>query len=88
MTNAQLYLAIGVPSILVLLGILLNFFQYNSLRTEIRSEINGLRNEFANDIGGLRAEMMSIRAELRADISLLTGKVIELVDRLSKLETR
>ncbi|HEY0797356.1 MAG TPA: hypothetical protein VGD64_16405 [Acidisarcina sp.] len=77
MTNAQLYLAVGVPSILVLLGILLNFFQYNSLRTEIRTEINGLR-----------AEMISILTELRADINLLTGKVIELVDRLSRLEAR
>lgn len=36
----------------------------------------------------LRTDIDAFRKELHADINLLTGKVIELVDRLSKLEAK
>ena len=37
MTNAQLYLTIGIPTIAVLTGILLKGFLYSSLSTRISS---------------------------------------------------
>ena len=76
MTNVQFYIAMAMPTFAVLVGILVNLVQISGLR----GEIGGVRGE----IGGLRAEFIS----LRAGQDMLTGKVIELVDRISRLEAR
>ncbi len=76
MTNSQLYLSMAVPTLAVLVGILVNLVQ-----------ISGVRGE----MGSIRGEMGSIRGEiasLRAGQDMLTGKIIELVDRISRLETK
>ena len=51
------------------------------IRQEIRQEIGGLRSD-------LKQEIHSTRLDLRGRMELLTGKVIELTDRVSHLEAR
>jgi hypothetical protein len=67
MTNAQLYLAVGLPITSVLTALVVSLAQ-----------ISGIKS----DIADLGAEMRDIRAELReigSDIKLLTGKVYEMM---------
>ena len=49
-------LSVGIPTIAVLVGILLNNRQIDALRSEMRSEINSLRSEFNS-----RFETLNIR---------------------------
>jgi hypothetical protein len=97
MTNVQFYIAMAMPTFAVLVGILVNLVQISGLRGEIdgvRGEIDGVRGEIGGvrgEIGGVRGEIGGLRAEfnsLRAGQDMLTGKVIELVDRISRLEAR
>lgn len=59
MTNAQLYLAYIIPTVLVLIGTLMNRSDNQSLRTELRSEIVNLRTELRSDNQALRGEMVT-----------------------------
>lgn len=45
MTNQQLYLAVGIPSLLVLLTWLANFVQISNLRTEMATELRAIRSD-------------------------------------------
>jgi len=65
--------------------------EINGLRGEfngLRSEFNGLRSEIKGDINSLRVELKGEINTLRSGLDLLTGKVIELVDRVSRLEAK
>jgi hypothetical protein len=73
MTNQQLYLAIGIPSFLVLLSWITTFIQNNRLDTKIES----LRTEMA----------MELRA-VRSDINTITKMYGEHGERIAKLEAR
>jgi CHASE3 domain sensor protein len=67
MTNAQLYLGVGLPIIAMLTALVVSLAQ-----------ISGIKG----DIADLRGEMRDIRAELReirSDIKLLIGKVYEMM---------
>jgi hypothetical protein len=91
MTDTQLYLAMAMPTSAALLGILVNLVQISGIRAEVaglKAEINGLRGEFRGEINSLRAEVKGEINSLRAGLELLTGKVIELVDRVSRLEAK
>jgi hypothetical protein len=97
MSNSQLYLSIGVPTFAVLASFLVNLFQISGVRGEmgsVRGEMGSLRGEMSSmrgEMGSLRGEMGSVRgdiASLRAGQDMLTGKIIELVDRISRLETK
>lgn len=77
MTNLQLLFAAGFPTIAVLIGILLN-----------RSDANGIRSELAAVRGDLSGRIDGVRNDLSGRIDMLTGKVIELMDRVSHLEAR
>ena len=67
MTNVQLYFSVGVPSFLVLVGILVNLFTASGLRTEmgtLRTELHGemvsLRNLVHTDQVALHERMARI----------------------------
>jgi hypothetical protein len=66
MNNFQLLFAAGFPTLMVLVGILLN----------------------RQDAMAIRAEIHLTRSDLSGRIELLTGKVIELTDRVSHLVAR
>ncbi|HVW79071.1 MAG TPA: hypothetical protein VHB45_15760 [Alloacidobacterium sp.] len=77
MTNTQLFFAAGMPTLAVLIGILVNRMDVSSLRTELHA-----------GMASLRTEISQLRTEFNGRIDLLTGKVIELTDRVSHLEAR
>ena len=73
MTNVQLYLATGVPIIAILVSMSLSMLQISGLREDMRE----MRGEIRGDIRALRAELTT-----------LTGKVIEIDNRLTRIEER
>jgi hypothetical protein len=73
MTNTQLFLSIGIPTLAIILASLRNDQEFNALRDEfksLRGDFRGLRNEFQ----ALRNEFSILRSDLRADIRILTDQ--------------
>jgi hypothetical protein len=64
MTNLQLYIAIGLPTIAVLASLTISLMQISSIREELRENMRELRSDIR---------------EIRGDIKLLTGKVYEMM---------
>jgi hypothetical protein len=77
MTNVQLYITIGIPTLAVLIGILLNGFLYNAINTGLNSRM-----------GILESRMLSLETTMTACFDLLMGKLMEMDSRLSVLEDR
>ncbi len=77
-----------VPTLLILIGILLNRSDYHSLRNEFRSEFNGLRGEF----NGLRGEFTSLRTEVTAQIDAVKSAghadALEIMRQMTALHER
>ena len=93
-TDVQLYLAIGIPTFAVLIGILTNAVYYNSLNarlTGIDARLNSLDARINNLEARFDARFASIddrfnRLELRFDT--LISKVIELDNRVTRIEAK
>ena len=77
MTDQQLYLAIGVPAVIAVLGILVNVGYFVALNARVASLENRLDS---------RINAMEQKFDMKFD--LLTGKVIELDNRIIRLEER
>jgi hypothetical protein len=82
MTNMQLDLAIGIPTIAVLASLVVSLFQISGIRedmrgvrSDVRSQISGLRDDIRSDVSGIREDVR----EIRSDVKLLTGKVYEMM---------
>ena len=73
MTDAQLYLAIGLPTIVLTLGMIVNGFLFNALSARISS---------------LEARMLSLETSVNQRIDMLIGKVAEIENRLSDRSKR
>ena len=73
MTDAQLYLAIGLPTIVLTLGMIGNGFLFNALSARISS---------------LEARMLSLETSVNQRIDMLIGKVAEIDNRLSDRSKR
>ena len=73
MTDTQLYLAIGVPTLAVILGIILNRFQYKALSARI---------------GKLEGRMLALESTMNKRIDMLIGKLAEIGTRVRVLEER
>jgi hypothetical protein len=84
MTNIQLYLAIGLPIIAVLTSLTVSLLQVSAIRGEMR----GIRADFREDMHSLRAEFREDMRALRTDLNTLTGKVVEIDNRLTRIEER
>lgn len=63
-TNVQLYIAIGLPTLAVLASLTVSLVQISAIREEMRGNMQTIREDIR---------------EIRADIKLLTGKVYELM---------
>ncbi|HML18428.1 MAG TPA: hypothetical protein VK419_15465 [Bryobacteraceae bacterium] len=88
MTEQQLYLVVGLPTITALIGILVNIGYFvsihgriNSLESRLDVRINSLESR-------LDARINSLESKFDTKIDLLVGKVIELDNRLIRLEER
>lgn len=84
MTNIQLYFAIGIPSLMVLIGVLVNAFTSNQLGTHLSARITSLENTVNNRIGSLETRIGSLEGRFE----ILVGKVAEVDTRLSLIEDR
>ena len=73
MSDQQLYLAIGLPTVVALIGILVNIGYFVT--------INGR-------IGALETRINGLESKLDTKFDLLVGKVIDLDNRLVRLEER
>jgi hypothetical protein len=68
MTDAQLYLSIGVPTIALALGMIGNGFLFNALSARMSS---------------LETRMLSLETSVNQRMDLLIGKVADIDTRLS-----
>ena len=71
----------------------------NCMRADFRCDIKGIHVEFRDSMNGIhaefRADILAIRTEIRedmramrADLNILTGKVVEIDNRLTRIEER
>jgi hypothetical protein len=75
MTDAQLYLAIGIPSFVALVGILVNVGYFVAL--------NGRLQALENRLDGRIDRLENRFHDLEVKFEILTGKVIEIDNRLN-----
>jgi len=73
MTNAQLYFAIGLPTLAVLVGILVNGILIQQLSARMTSLENSVNSRISS---------------LETRLETLIGKVIEIYNRLTRVEER
>jgi hypothetical protein len=87
MNDTQLYFAIGVPVFAVMMSFLGNMFQMNALNarfTGMEARFTSLEGRMNN----LEATFNSRFAILEARLDTLIGKVIEIDNRLTRVEER
>jgi hypothetical protein len=73
MTDTQLYLAIGIPTIALVLGMIGNGFLFNALSARMSSIEN---------------RMLALETSMNTRFDLIMGKLSDLDTRLSVLEDR
>lgn len=71
MSNLQLYIAIGLPTIAVITSLIISLVQISAIREDLRAQIGALREDTHAQIREIREDIR----EIRSDIKLLTGKV-------------
>ena len=84
MTDVQLYLAIGLPVFAFLLNIALGVIQTNSLQARITSVETNMHARFASIESNLNARF----AGLETRFDTLTDKVVDIDNRLTRVEER
>jgi hypothetical protein len=95
MTDVQLYLAIGLPVFAFLLNIALGVIQTNSLQARITSVETGVSARLTSletntnaRFSSLESNMNARFASLESRFDTLTGKVVEIDNRLTRVEER
>ena len=73
MTDTQLYLAVGVPTIALVLGMIGNGLLFNALSARM---------------SGLEARMLALESSMNTRFDLIMGRLADLHTRLSVLEGR
>jgi len=73
--NPANVLAVAIPTIAILFGILLNRQDATAIRAELKSVELALRNELRSEIGTLRSEL---RGEMRSEIGSLRAEMVQL----------
>ncbi len=84
MTNAQLYLAIGMPVLAVLVGFFVNSTQVNVLSARISS----VETRVTSLESRIDTRFSALEAKIDTKFDLLIGKLFELGNPLSRLEER
>ncbi len=91
MTNVQLYLALGIPFFSLLVAMVISNSRTNHMRDLLHAEIQTLRTETLGEFKVIHTELTEQRRMLDRIIlglDMLTGKVVEIHNRLSRLEER
>ena len=97
-TDTQLYLAIGVPTFAVLIGLLMNVIhhnavnsRFNSMESSVNSRINSLENSVNSRFNSVDSRFNSVDARfdrLEAKFDTLTGVVVDLDNRVTRIEAK
>jgi hypothetical protein len=84
MTDQQLYLAIGVPAMIAIVGILVNVGYFVALNARVAS----LESRLDSRIDRVEQGIHTMEQKFDMKFDLLTGKVIELDNRIIRIEER
>jgi hypothetical protein len=84
MSEQQLYIAVGLPTIVALIGILVNIGYF----VAINGRIGSLETRLDNRMTSLETRLDNRISSLGAKFDILIGKVVELDNRLVRLEER
>jgi hypothetical protein len=84
MTDQQLYLAIGVPAVIAIVGILVNVGYFVALNARVTS----LESRLDSRIDKVEQGIHTMEQKFDMKFDLLTGKVIELDNRIIRIEER
>ena len=84
MTGARRYLAIGIPTFALILGMIGNGLLFNSLSARMGSLETGLSAR----INGLEARMLALETSMNTRFDPIMGRLSDLDTRLSVLEDR
>ena len=89
MTDAQLYLAIGIPSALFALNFLAvlatGFWQakrFDDMKEMFRAEISSVRSELRADNASLRSDLQRVEATLTSELKRVEGVLSAKIDGL------
>jgi hypothetical protein len=95
MTETQLYLTVGMPTLAILVGILVNLVQFaalngrlTALETRMDARISALEARIDARMNALEARFDARMSSLEAKFDILVGKVIEIDNRLTRVEER
>ena len=91
MTDVQLYFAVGLPVFAFLLSIALGVIQTNAIQARITSVETSMNARFSSLESNMNARFSSIDARLNSlenRFETLTGKVVEMDNRLTRVEER
>ncbi len=83
MNQQQLYIAVGLPTIVALIGILVNIQLRRNQRTD---RLFG--NTINSRLTSLESRVGTIESKFDTKFDLLIGKVFEMDNRLTRLEER
>jgi hypothetical protein len=89
MTDAQLYFAMGLPTFAVLVTLTAGILQHHSMSARFTSLESTFNARFTSLESGIGARFTSVEnrlASIEARFETLTGKVIEIDNRLTRLE--
>ncbi len=84
MSEQQLYLAVGLPTVVALIGILVNIGYF----VAINGRIGSLETHMDHRISSLETRLDNRINSLEAKFDILVGKVVEVYNRLVRLEER
>ena len=91
MTDVQLYLALGIPFLSIVTAMVISNSRINDMRDLLRAEIQSVRVETQGEFKAVHADLAEQRRildRIAAGIDALTGKVIDIDNRLTRLEER
>jgi hypothetical protein len=83
-TDLQLYLAIGIPTLAVLVGILTNSVQLNAMSARFGS----MENRIDGRIASIEARIDARFNNMEVKFDTLTGKVIDVDNRVTRIEAK
>ncbi len=97
MPQTQLLLAVLIPTLTILVGILLNRNEYsklesglNGMESKLDTRLSGMENRLDARIGGVESRldgrMNSLEGRFHADMLMVIGKLTELEVRVARLE--
>jgi hypothetical protein len=71
MSNQQFYVALAVPSFLILVGWMINFQGYNQGYKMMANRLDDLRREFGEFRSDVKGEINALRSDVKAETATL-----------------